>query len=208
LTESRVAIVGSGIVGSAVAYLLTKNGIKVDVFEKGDDYPYPHTHQYAQEFLFRHLSNQYSLPKDIKNLTAKGDYVHNLNEERYMRVGGSATRWWAITPRVMPNEFKTKSLYGYGADWPISYDDLEPYYCKAEYYLGCSGTTEDNPFAPRRSQPYPLPAFELGPHELKFAEKLRQRDIVIHTTPQARTRQPYDERPACANFALCSKHVR
>ena len=53
-----------------------------------------------------------------------------------MVVGGSATVWQAITLRMLPQDFKTRTLYGYGEDWPLAYDDLEPYYGKAEALLG------------------------------------------------------------------------
>ncbi len=65
-----------------------------------------------------------------------------------MVVGGSCTKWEALTIRMIPDEFRRKSRYGYGEDWPISYEDLEPYYGRAETLLGVSGTDEDNPFAP------------------------------------------------------------
>jgi choline dehydrogenase-like flavoprotein len=105
---------------------------------------------------------------------------------------------------MLPNDFKTKSLYGYGEDWPITYADLEPYYCKAEEYLGVSGTDSDNPFAPRRSRKHPLPPFELGYDDKILAERLRKNGIVLHTTPQARTREAFDGRPGCQNFGSCT----
>ena len=121
--------------------------------------------------------------------------MRDLNSERVMVVGGTATVWQAVTLRMLPQDFKTRTWYGYGEDWPLVYDDLEPYYCKAEALLGVSGTDADNPFAPRRSSPYPLPAFELSYDDAIFADRLRQHGIVLHTTPQARTRAAYGGRP-------------
>jgi choline dehydrogenase-like flavoprotein len=204
MSQSTIAIIGSGIVGTAIAYILTSKGYDVDIFEKGPEYPYPHTNQFQEQIKYLYQNPVYSLPKDLKNLTVSGDYrSFPLDEERAMVAGGSATRWAAIALRMRPSDFRTRSLYGYGNDWPISYEDLEPYYCKAEALLGVSGTDADNPFAPPRSQPYPLRPFELGYDDVILAERLHRHGIVLHTTPQARTRQPYDQRPACENFGAC-----
>jgi glucose dehydrogenase len=203
MTESTVAIVGSGIVGTTMAYHLAHKGFDVEIFEKGPEYPYPHGRQFREKILYLYDNPSYSLPKDLQNLTLSGDYRPDLNSERVMVVGGSATVWQAITLRMLPQDFKTRTLYGYGEDWPLAYDDLEPYYGKAETLLGVSGTDADNPFAPRRSSPYPLPQFDLSYDDAIFAERLRQHGIVLHTTPQARTRTAYEERPGCMNFGTC-----
>jgi choline dehydrogenase-like flavoprotein len=94
-------------------------------------------------------------------------------------------------------------LHGYGDDWPVTYDDLEPYYGAAERHLAVSGSAEDNPFAAPRTTGYPLPPFELGYQDIELARKLEAAGIVAHTTPQARTRVAVDGRPACANFGVC-----
>jgi choline dehydrogenase-like flavoprotein len=203
MAESTVAIVGSGIVGTTLAYILTEKGHDVDIFEKGPEYPYPHINQFNEKILYLYDNPVYKLPRDLKNVTASGDYQHNINNERGMVVGGSATHWEGITLRMTPNDFKTRSLYGYGEDWPFTYDDLEPYYGRAEVLLGVSGTDADNPFAPWRSRPYPLPPFELSYDDVMLAEKLHKHNIILHTTPQARTRDFYEERAACMNFGAC-----
>jgi len=203
MTESTVAIVGSGIVGTTMAYHLANKGFDVEIFEKGPEYPYPHGRQFREKILYLYDNQSYILPKDLQNLILSGDYQHDLNSERVMVVGGSATVWQAVTLRMLPQDFKTRTLYGYGEDWPLAYDDLEPYYGKAETLLGVSGTDADNPFAPRRSSPYPLPPFDLSYDDAIFAERLRQHGIVLHTTPQARTRTAYEERPGCMNFGTC-----
>ncbi len=203
MSESTVAIVGSGIVGTTLAYLLTRNGYDVAVFEKGPDYPYPHGTQFREQILYGYDNPAYSLPSEVKHHTFSGTYGGDLEDERDMVVGGSATRWEAITPRMRPNDFKTKSKYGFGDDWPLTYEELEPYYCRAEAFLGVSGTDSDNPFAPPRSRPYPLPPFELAYDDRLLAERLRRHDIGLHTTPQARTRRAYQDRAGCVNFGTC-----
>jgi choline dehydrogenase-like flavoprotein len=203
MSEGTVAIVGSGIAGTTIAYLLTRKGYDVDIFEKGPYYPYPHLPQFRDRILHLYENPAYRLPNDLQNLTLSGNYPADPDGERYLGVGGSATHWDAIALRIPPQDFKTRSRYGYGDDWPVSYDDLEPYYCDAEHLLGVSGTDTDNPFAPRRSRPYPLPPFALSYDDRILAERLHGHGIVLHTTPQARTRLPYDKRPGCQNFGTC-----
>ncbi|MEJ6020814.1 GMC family oxidoreductase [Ramlibacter sp. PS4R-6] len=196
----RVAIVGAGIVGTTLAWHLVKAGHRVDLFETGPDIPYPHAPQFANEVLF---ANQFArpaqaipaaLPADVRGLVQTGDYAWRIDDERSMCVGGQATRWWGITPRLVPETF---------AGWPITYDDLEPWYGEAERYLGISGSADDNPFAAPRKQPYPLPPFELGAVDLELAARLKAQGLHVHTTAQARTRRAYDGRPACSNYGTC-----
>jgi len=203
MTGRTVAIVGSGVVGTAIAYLLALRGHRVDVFEKGPAYPYPHTRQFEDRFFYGYDDPAY-LPADgLQGLTLSGDYHRDLNDERRMVVGGAATHWGAIALRMRPPDFRTRALHGYGDDWPIAYDDLEPYYCRAEALLGVSGTDADNPFAPSRSRPYPLPPFELSWSDRVLGSRLAARGITLHTTPQATTRLAYGDRPACQNFGAC-----
>ncbi len=202
--ESDVAIVGSGIVATAIAHTLVQKGHRVAMFEKGKDYPYPYMEQFQEEGLNLYYRGTHELAPDLRKLTTAGSYRRDLNRERHMVVGGQATRWSGISLRKQQSEFRTRTQFGYGSDWPISYKDLEPYYCQAEAFLGVSGTDEDNPFAPPRSKPLPLPPFPLTYADQLMAERMKAKGIHLHSTPQARARKPYDGRPACVNFGQCA----
>jgi choline dehydrogenase-like flavoprotein len=199
----RVAIVGSGIVGTTIAHLLVAKGHRVDIFEKGLEYPYPHSAQYAERALYLYNSPARRLPADVRRVTSSGDYGFDLNEELIMAVGGAATVWGGMSDRFHPHDFQVLSRYGFGADWPLSYDQLEPYYSRAEWRLGVSGTDDAAPFAAPRSKPWPLPAFDLSYDTRKLAERLHGAGLALATSPQARTREPFDGRPACANTGAC-----
>lgn len=120
------------------------------------------------------------------------------------QVGGMAAIWSAISLRMRPTDFRVRTLYNRDVDWPIDYDELEPYYGRAEGFIGVSGTNDDNPFAPPRSVPYPMPEFPLGYYDNIIRERLADAlDIHVHTTPQARAREAYDGRAGCANIGMC-----
>jgi choline dehydrogenase-like flavoprotein len=199
-----VAIIGSGIAATAIAWTLVKQGHRVTLFEKGPFGVDPPVRQFQELFRYGYRDPAHEAPRDLKALTVSGEYRHDLNDERVMAVGGSATRWAAISLRMRPEDFRTRTLYDFGNDWPLTYDEIEPYYCRAETLLGVSGDDAGNPFAPPRSRPYPLPPFEPGHADLALSERLGRCGIRLHTTPQARARVDYDGRPACENIGLCT----
>lgn len=206
MTAPSVAIVGSGIVGTTIAYLLTRRGHTVEIFEKGAPYEYPPARAFENQVF--HLHEEPAWPQtagDVHGLTQSGSYSADVNLERAIVEGGSASIWEALTLRLMPRDFQTRSACGYGVDWPLTYEELEPYYCRAEALLGVSGTDADNPSAPPRSQSHPLPPFELAYDDRVLADRLRPNGVVLHTTPQARTRHSYDGRPACVNLGSCTR---
>jgi choline dehydrogenase-like flavoprotein len=65
----------------------------------------------------------------------------------YLRMfGGSTLHWQGTSLRMLPNDFRLQSTYGQAVDWPVSYDDLEPFYRQAEHEIGVSANVEDQTF--------------------------------------------------------------
>jgi choline dehydrogenase-like flavoprotein len=202
-TPPRVAIIGSGIAGTLVAGDLMRRGFQVVMLEKGPAYPYPHQRQFAEEILYGHTRSA-GPPADLRKLTSSGSYRRDIDAERVMVVGGGATRWGAMTDRMHPHDFSVRRRYGFAADWPLDYASLEPFYAQAERLLGVSGSTQDDPHPTPRSSDYPLPAFPFSHDVRTMVERLRTAGIALFSSPQARTRRPFDDRPACANFGTCA----
>ncbi len=201
--RGRVDIVGSGLVGALVAYELARKGFRVRVWEKGPTYPYPPRKPFEDLRDLDWRDPALEAAGDLSDLEQSGTYGRPLSRERPMRTGGAGTIWEAITLRMSPSQFRTRTEFGYGVDWPIGYDDLEPHYARAEELLAVAGTDDDNPWAPRRSRGYPMPPFLLGHDDLWLKEKLAAAGLALHTTPQARLRRPVAGRAACANIGSC-----
>jgi quinoprotein glucose dehydrogenase len=96
-----------------------------------------------------------------------------------MQVGGLAMHWGGVTPRFSPEDFKVRSLYGVGADWPISYEDLDPWYQEAEERLGVAGEQGPVELDPR-GRPFPQAPLPLT-YNLKAApgvgRQIRHSDV-------------------------------
>lgn len=118
-----------------------------------------------------------------------------------LAVGGSSNCWWACTPRFLPEDFRLQSTYGVGRDWPVSYDQLEEYYCDAEDLMAVSGPDDGSPFP--RSRPYPQP-----PHRLSNPDRLIKQRFpdAFFNQPTARPSRAVDSgRPRCCGNGICSR---
>ena len=113
--------------------------------------------------------------------------------------GGGSNCWWAATPRLLPNDFRLFTRYGVGVDWPVTYDDLEPFYREAERIMAVSGPDDSSPFPRVRSYPQP-------PHRFTDPDSLlkqRYPDLFFHL-PTARARVAAEGRPACCASGVCT----
>ncbi|KIG13780.1 Glucose-methanol-choline (GMC) oxidoreductase:NAD binding site [Enhygromyxa salina] len=116
--------------------------------------------------------------------------------------GGTSNMWYGNTPRLLPEDFETHSRYGVGMDWPLRYDDLEPFYCDAEDLMTVAGPSDHTPFP--RSRPYPH-----SPHQLSDPEKLL---LAVHgddfyVCPTARAHDPPRPRVTTDRAACCASFV-
>jgi len=235
-TNYDVIIIGAGVAGGLIANKLAQGGKKVLILESGEK------GRERVELVGSYISapvqslgSPYNpVQPPAKNMAPGPESTHGNYNDYYVqdfgpdtpnnkqfkstyerRVGGSTWHWLGNCPRLLPNDFKTKSLYGFGKDWPISYDDLEPWYCEAEKELGVSGDHEElnGLFGAKRSKPFPMNRIWPSYSDLKVAESIRSIEqefggynsmpLTVFCTPQARNSQPYDGRPVCAGNSTC-----
>lgn len=122
-------------------------------------------------------------------------------------VGGGSVFYGAMAWRFRPETFRLRSVLGSVAganleDWSLSYDDLEPFYEKAEYELGVSG--DANPFGPPRKKPLPLPPVPDNREAVALAPAARRLGWKPFHTPLAILSRPYRGRAACVRCAYCN----
>ncbi|MFI5528090.1 GMC oxidoreductase [Kitasatospora sp. NPDC051853] len=161
-----VIVVGGGLTGSHVAKQLGDQGWRVLVLEAGtgtlDTWP---GHLDAMDHYYSALAKVPNSPyrpnaaapshdvldtapnppgggyRSTGHLVQKGPLPYGTD---YLRAnGGTAMHWLGLTPRMLPGDFRTRGDYGYGLDWPIGYDDIEPYYRAAEREIGVAGNAEE-----------------------------------------------------------------
>ena len=113
--------------------------------------------------------------------------------------GGGSNCWFGCTPRMLPSDFRTQTLFGVGRDWPVQYEELEPYYQEVEDVMAVAGPSGDTPFP--RSAPYPQP-----PHLATDPERLLAAAYPgqFFRQPSARTRRATARRPRCCATGTCS----
>ncbi|ELZ85911.1 oxidoreductase-like protein [Haloferax elongans ATCC BAA-1513] len=199
--DADVCIVGAGPAGGIVAHRLAESGATVAVLEAG-----PRFDGDRQDQLEQHLRPGLDDPWDMggprDEFTSSGDSFYPLNAARVKGVGGSTLHWQGMVMRLHERDFELDSRHGVGADWPISYDDLRPFYAEAERELGVAGAM-DNPYAPPREEPHPLPAFPPSHSDSIFAEACERLGIDMHSVPNARNSEPYDGRSPCVGYGTC-----
>jgi choline dehydrogenase-like flavoprotein len=127
--------------------------------------------------------------------------IENPNEKKRwgfgLSFGGGSNCWTGCVPRFMPNDFKMKTMYGVGMDWPMTYDELEPYYCQTEDIMSIAGP-EETPYP--MSRKYPLP-----PHKLSTVDKILQKQYgnMYISQPAARASIPVGKRGMCCSSGIC-----
>ena len=212
-----ICIVGSGAGAGPIIYELSKAGYKVLVLEKG---PWLKTADFSKDEMTATRRDAY-----IPNLKDERHVVEKKNASGQWRarstyesggdlwngncVGGSSNFMSAYFHRLKPKDFKLASTYGpiKGAnivDWPISYDDLEPYYTKVEEVIGVSGKVVPHKHLEPRSTPdFPHPPLATNIVAKWFVEGGKKEGFNIVPAARGIISEPKDNRKACYHSNYC-----
>jgi choline dehydrogenase-like flavoprotein len=201
------AIVGSGAAGGIIAKELSTAGYSVVVLEQGRRLTQAEfTHDEFGAFMQgQNANNPQTQPQTFR--ATPSDAAKRGFHLIYGRlVGGSNAHFTGNFWRLRPIDFHEASMVG-GVpgtgfvDWPITYEELEPYYTKAEWELGVSG--EPGPFDPPRSRPYPMPPLPVKSSGVLLERGARALGYHPQASPMAINSQPYGGRPPCQHCGFC-----
>ncbi|SFE69535.1 Choline dehydrogenase [Chitinophaga sp. CF118] len=211
-----VCIVGSGAGGGMAAKILSEAGLKIALLEAGPKYDPANPEQMTQ------LKWPYESPRRGASTTRPfGDFDAayggwEIEGEPYTTkqgtkfdwfrsrmVGGRTNHWGRISLRFGPRDFKHKSYDGLGDDWPISYEEVAPFYDRVDKMIGVFGTKEGMPNEP---DGYFLPPPKPRLHELmikKAGDKLKI--PVIPARMSMLTRSVNKDRSPCFYCGQCGR---
>jgi quinoprotein glucose dehydrogenase len=119
-----------------------------------------------------------------------------------MAVGGAAMHWQGHANRFSAEDLRLRSMYGLATDWPLSWEELEPYCSEAERRIGVSGAPGPHP-EDKRSEPYPMPPMPLTYNLAEIKTWAERAGIPFTGCPVARNTQAYDGRPECQRCNTC-----
>ena len=198
-----VLVIGAGASGGAFTWSLVEAGFEVMCLDQGgwlDPSAYPTTRddwEVRGQTDFNPDPNVRMLPEDYPVNGADSPITPLM----YNAVGGSTIHWSAHFPRLHPSDFKVKTLDGVAENWPVSYEQLEPFYDLNDRMMGVAGLVGDTAYpakSPRQNPPIPLGM--LGETIVSGFDRLGWHwwpsDSAILT-------ESYDGRQACNNCGPC-----
>jgi len=205
--RADAVIVGAGATGGTAAKLLCEAGLRVVALERGPWLT-------PQDFSFdeiKYLGRNYLHPDPVLKPRTRR---HNENCESEIfpfsplpqLVGGGTVHWNAWMPRPRPSDFRQRTLHGdidgaSLADWPISYDEIEPYLSTIEWEFGCSGLATGPNEVPR-SRDYPCPPPPVTAFGMRFYQACADLGIDAQPVPQGMVTRAHNGRPParCSGF--------
>jgi glucose dehydrogenase len=189
--DAETVIVGSGVAGALVAREVASSSHPVAIVERGAPMSWDEQiRAYESEgtpTFEQDGSGSVHNDESAEGTDWEWDYLY--------AVGGTCNHWAGSCPRLLPEDFEMRRCYGVMSDWPISYDELAPYYDAAEEALGVAGAP--NPLTPGAR--FPLPPQPFSPQDSAVASHLRP----FVPLAQARPTEPVGSRPACCGAGRC-----
>jgi choline dehydrogenase-like flavoprotein len=172
MTAARhdLVIIGTGMGGGVLAYALKDSGMKILLIERGDFLP-QEPENWSPEAVFDH--KRYKPNETWYDETGKpfSPGVHYF-------VGGNTKVYGAALPRLRKEDFsELEHEEGISPGWPITYEELEPYYERAELLLAVHGSSGEDPTDPPRRNPFPFPPVPHEPYIADLKERIQRQGL-------------------------------
>jgi 2-methyl-1,2-propanediol dehydrogenase len=156
--HANVVIIGAGASGAIHSLVLAQAGLRVVCLDQGGwTEPSQHPH-FSEDFQYQRQNRwnpEPSVRRGPDDYPVEGHQSHAL---MWNGIGGSTNVYAALWPRFRPSDFRKGQEHGLAPDWPITYEELAPFYDEADRLIGVSGLTGDPGMPPRASYPVgPLP---------------------------------------------------
>lgn len=215
-----VCIIGSGAGGGTAAKVLTEGGLNVVMIEAG---PRLHPDKDFKEHMWPYqlphrgvgvggrmagIGDEFMAPNGFWDIEGEPYTTAPGSAFRWFRSrieGGRTNHWGRIALRFGPADFRARSTDGMGDDWPISYEEIAPYYDKAESYIGVFGSKENVPNAPDGIfQPPPKPRCT----ETIVKKACDKLNITCIPSRLAILTKALNDRDACHYCAQCGRGCR
>jgi choline dehydrogenase-like flavoprotein len=197
-------VIGTGAGGAPLLWRLARAGLRVVALEAGPWFENP-----AEDFASDEIGASKIYWTD-ERLSGGADPTAFGGNNSGTGVGGSTLHYGAYVPRPDARDMKLKSSDGVAVDWPVSLEELTPYFVEVEEFLGVSGPAK-YPWDPARK--YPLPPLPLNSSAIYMAVGaeamgIRVAHAPIAATSQTYTRPEYGTRNACVNRGYCHQGCR
>lgn len=213
--EVDFVVIGSGAGGAVMAKELALAGFSVVVMEQGPWGAYGHEQDYNKDELVNRfpseedmlMTNRKKQPNTFRRTAAEkavpGHHSYGCV------VGGGTVTYGASSWRHLPYEFQEASIFGAMAgtgvaDWPITYDELEPFYTQAEWEIGISGPNVHSKNLAPMSKGYPMEPLPLKSSGALFQTAAAKLGLEVVPNVAAIITKPWNGRAPCINCGMCS----
>ncbi len=213
-----IVIIGAGAGGGVAAQVIARSGARVLVCERG---PFLGYDEVGREHLRNHRLPVYGFntppgrgagPRVLVDAHGREHVLVYPSQPGFggtpQTVGGGTRVYQGMAWRFLPSDFRMASVYGVPdgsslADWPMSYDDLEPFYTRAEWEIGVCGDGSSHGRQGRRSRGYPMPPPDWNPEAELLSTAAGNLGWTTGPVPLLMNTQPRDGRGRCVQCGQC-----